>query len=116
MTRYDLFRNLMVMAVCDGQLTEEEMALLAQRASRWEITDAEFSKALRYANSPEAVITIPGNKGERRQLLSDMLRMIGVDGELAEIEKNLFAVVAGMMQIGEDELNTLIDDVLKPQK
>ena len=113
MTRYDLFRNLMVMAVCDGQLTEEEVALLATRANKWEITDAEFSKAMRYAMSPEAVITIPGNKGERRQLLAGMLRMMGVDGELAEIEKNMFAVAAGMMRISDEELDSLMDEVLK---
>jgi uncharacterized tellurite resistance protein B-like protein len=116
MTRYDLFRNLMVMAVCDGQLTEEEVTMLAQRANKWEISDAEFSQAMRYAMSTDAVITIPGNKGERRQLLAAMLRMIGVDGEMADIEKNLFAVAAGMMRISDEELNSILDDVLKSKK
>jgi uncharacterized tellurite resistance protein B-like protein len=113
MTSFDLFQNIMVMAVCDGQLTEEEIAMLAQRANRWKVTDEQFSRALRYAMSPEAVISIPADKGQRRQLLMASVRMMAVDGELADIEKNLFAVVAATMKIDDQELNAILDDVLK---
>jgi hypothetical protein len=71
---------------------------------------------MRFAVSEEAVVTIPPTAGERRQLLREMVRVMGVDGELAEIEKQLFAVAAATMQIGDAELNQIFDDVLKPMK
>ena len=59
------------------------------------------------------MVTIPPSIGERRQLLREMVRIMGIDGEVAEIEKDLFAVVAATMQISDDELDQIIDDVLK---
>jgi uncharacterized tellurite resistance protein B-like protein len=112
MTRSELFKNLMVMAAADGKLTEEEVTFLAQRSSRWGITDTEFAEALKYSISPEAHISIPATKGECIQLLKEMVRMMAADGDLAEIEKNLFAVSAAMMQINDDELDKIFDDVL----
>lgn len=116
MTGFELFKNLLVMAASDGQLTEEEVAYLATKANRWNITEAQFGEALRFAVSNEAVVTIPPSAGERRQLLREMVRIMGIDGELAEIEKDLFAVVAATMQITDDELDQIIDDVLKGEK
>ncbi len=116
MTPFDTFQNLMVMAAADGQLTEEEMVFLAQRANRWGVTDAQFGEAMKFAVSPSAVLSIPAQKGERLQLLREMVRMMAVDGDLAEIEKNLFAVAAATMRIGDDELNSIFDDVLKTKK
>lgn len=116
MTRFETFQNLMVMAASDGQLTEEEIVFLAQRANRWGITDHEFAEAMRFSVSPGAVLSIPGQKGERVQLLREMVRMMAVDGDLAEIEKNLFAVAAATMRIGDTELNEIFDDVLKSKK
>ena len=115
MTRSELFKNLMVMAAADGKLTEEEVTFLAQRSSRWGITDSEFGEALKYSISPEAHISIPSTKGECFQLLKEMVRMMAVDGDLAEIEKNLFAVTAATMQINDDELNKIFDEVLQPK-
>ena len=115
MTRNELFKNLMVMAAADGKLTEEEVTFLAQRSARWGITDSEFGEALKYAISPEAHISIPRNKGECFQLLKEMVRMMAVDGDLADIERNLFAVTAATMQLSDDELNKIFDEVLQPK-
>lgn len=116
MTRFDLFQNLMVMAASDGQLTEEEVLFLAQRANRWGITDQQFGEAMKFSVSPGAVLTIPAQKGERVQLLRQMVRMMAADGDLAEIEKNLFAVAAATMRIDDAELNAIFDDVLQSKK
>ena len=116
MTRFDLFQNLMVMAVSDGQLTEEEILFLAQRANRWGVTDSQFQEAMRFAVSPGATLSIPAQKDQRVQLLREMVRVMAVDGDLADIEKNLFAVAAGTMQIDDTELNAIFDDVLQSKK
>ncbi|HTN77332.1 MAG TPA: TerB family tellurite resistance protein [Pirellulaceae bacterium] len=116
MTRFDLFQNLMVMAAADGRITEEEVTFLAQRSSRWGITDAQFGEAMKFAISPSAHVTIPTTKGESVQLLKEMVKMMAVDGDLADIEKNLFAIAAATMQITDAELNELFDSVLGTNK
>ena len=109
----ELFRNLMVMAAADGQMTEEEAAFLSKRAKRWGITEDQFADAMVFSVSKEAVVSIPATHLERRQLLMEMVRMMAADGDLADIEKNLFAVAAGTMRVGAEEVNQIIDDVLK---
>lgn len=116
MTPFSTFQNLMVMAASDGQLTEEEIVFLAQRANRWGVTDEQFGEAMKFAVSPGAVLSIPAQKSERVQLLREMVRMMAVDGELAEIEKNLFAVAAATMRISDSELNAIFDDVLQTKR
>jgi uncharacterized tellurite resistance protein B-like protein len=115
MNTFDFFQDLMVMAAADGVLREEEIAFLSHRAKRWGITDEQFSEAIRFAVSPEAVISIPPTKGERHQLLREMIRMMAADGDLAEIEKNLFAVAAATMQVSDAELDEILNSVL-PKK
>ncbi len=116
MQSFEFFKNLMVMAASDGKITEEEISFLAKRASRWGITDTQFGEAMKFAVSPGAHVSIPGTKLERHQLLSQMVRMMAVDGDLAEIEKNLFAVAAATMQISDEELNEILDTVLNTKK
>ena len=38
-------------------------------------------------------------------------KMMAADGHVADMERDLFAVVAARVDITEDELNQLIDDV-----
>ncbi len=113
MNSYELFQDLMVMAISDGKLTEEELRMLAGRAIRWGITDAQFEQAMEYALSDDAHLTIPPDPADRMQLLEELLRMMAVDGQLAEIEKQIFAVVAATMKVGNQELDALLDRMLK---
>ena len=111
MDRLELFRNLMVMAISDGKLTEDEIRFLGKRASRWGITDAEFTATLRYAVDPSAHLTVPDDPEQRRAMLCEMIRIMASDGELADIEKELFAVAAAQMDIPNEELERLLDDL-----
>lgn len=113
MDRYELFKDLMVMAISDGKLDESELRLMASRAVRWGITDAQFEDAIAYALRDDAHLTIPPDKSDRMELLEELLRIMAADGELAEIEKRLFAVAAATMQVTDDELNALLDRMLQ---
>lgn len=112
MEKRNLFRNLMLLAVADGKLTEEEIAFLSLRSARWGISDSEFQDALRAARRKDAEFVIPPGREARLELLRDMLRMMAVDGQLADVERHAFAIVSASMGCGEEELNQLIDGVL----
>jgi uncharacterized tellurite resistance protein B-like protein len=113
MDKLRLFRNLMTMAAIDGKMTQEEVLFLALRCSRWGITDQQFHATLAEIKTEEPKLEIPDDAAQRRELLRDMLRMMAVDGELAEVERRLFAVVSASMAIETAELNALIDSVVK---
>ena len=109
----DNFRNLLLMAVSDGQMAESELRLLSDRATQWGVTDDEFGKALRDAISGRVALTLPTDSNERIEILKDMIRMMAADGVMTDSEKQLFAVASGVMGIGVEHLNGIIDEVLE---
>ena len=113
MDRYEKFKNLFVMAAADSSLSQEEVGFLAERARRWGLTDQQFTAAIQYAISPDATLSIPQDKADRKEMLRDLVRMMAADGELADIEKQLFAVAAAEMDISDEELNELFDSLLR---
>jgi len=112
MDRFELFKNLMVMAAADKKFTEEEVEFLALRASRWGISDQQFEEALLFAKSGGAKMTIPESQEERTRLLRDLIRMMAADGDLASVEKRLFAEAAARMGVNPNDLETTIDELL----
>ncbi|MDA1054293.1 MAG: TerB family tellurite resistance protein [Planctomycetota bacterium] len=105
-------RNLLVMAAADGSLTEREIAFLTERRERWAVPEDVFANAIRYAISDVAELEIPASHKERVEMLQDLLRMMAADGDLAEIEKKLFATASVAMNISDNELKEIIDSVL----
>lgn len=114
MNRLEQLTNLLVMAVADGSLAEREFKFLLSRSVRWGISEQEFSRAIEYACSPKAALKIPADKEERVGLLRDLIRIMGADGTLSDVEKQLFSVAAARMNLSHDELNAIIDSVVKP--
>ena len=111
MNETEMFKNLLVMAAADRSFSEEEVTYLSLRAHRLGLSDAEFTAALEHAVAENAAITVPPDRGDRVRLLKELLKMMAADGHVADMERELFAVVAARMDIAEDELNKLIDDV-----
>ena len=105
----ELFRNLFIMAAADGKLTEDEVQFLSLRSARWGITNAQFTAALKGAHEPGAQLTIPADHEQRRAMLCELVRLMGVDGELATVEKELFAVAAAAMDLRPNELDEILD-------
>ena len=112
MDRLESFRNLLVMAAVDGKMTEEEVTYLSLRSVRWDITNEQFRAALDYALSPDAQMSLPGTKSESLEMLGDLIRMMAIDGELADVEKQLFALAAAKMNVSATELDQLLTSLL----
>lgn len=108
----DQLRNLLVMASADGSLTEREISFLTDRAKSWSIPEDEFAAAVRYAISDDAAFIIPETQEDRVAMLQELIHMMAADGELAEVEKELFATAAVKMGFSNDELKEIIDSVL----
>ena len=112
MERFNLFKNLMVMAAADGHFAKEEIDFLSLRASRWGLDDQQFDEALAYASQDDADLLIPETREERLELMRNLLLMMAADGVLAPQEQTLFARAAAKMEIDPGELDRLIDELL----
>jgi uncharacterized tellurite resistance protein B-like protein len=114
MKRMDKLRNLLVMAASDGSLTELEIKYLMDRCHQWQLSDAALAEAIEYALSGDAELVLPPRESDRVEMLRDLMEMMAADGELAETERNLFAVAAANMGISDTRLNQMIDQLTRP--
>lgn len=110
---YDKLKNLMVMASADGSLTQSELEFLSDRSVQWGISSTDFAAAIEFALSDEAELQIPPDKQDRSELLQDLIRTMAADGQLADIEKRVFAMAAAVMELPDGELDRIIDSVLQ---
>ena len=112
MDRIVLFKNLMVMALADGKITDEEVKLLSLRAKHWGLSDAQVQEAIDNATGKAADLRMPKSKPDRLALLRELIHMMSIDGELADIEKRLCASASAVMGIENDEFEQILDEVL----
>jgi uncharacterized tellurite resistance protein B-like protein len=112
MEQLDHLKNLVIMAAADGSLSEQEIALLVDRASALGLDEEDLEKAIAFALSGEAKLKFPVDRAEQNRMLADLMTMMAADGELQEVEKRLFALAAAKMGIEKSELEALIDQLL----
>jgi len=112
MQRLEMFKILMVMAAADKKFTSEEAELLALRSHRWGLTDEQFKEALEFARSGPTSLPFPEAPKDRERLLRDMLEVMAADGELAPVEKKLYALAAGAMGLSGEDLDEKLDEWL----
>jgi len=112
MEQLDHLKNLVIMAAADGSLSEQEIALLVDRASALGLDEEDLEKAIAFALSGEAKLKFPVDRAEQNRMLADLMTMMAADGELQEVEKRLFALAAAKMGIEKSELEALIDKLV----
>lgn len=113
MSKVDLFNNLVLLASADGRFTEEEVTFLALKAEKWNISPDDVESALAGASTGEAEIIVPEATSDRVELMKEMIRLMAVDGHLAEIEKRLCATASAAMDFNPLEFDEILQSVLE---
>jgi len=106
-------RNLIVMAMADGQIGEREVAYVAERCHELGLGETELHHAIRFGLGDDAALELPTAPAERDALMVDLVRMMAADGVLDENEKRLFALAAAKMELSTEHLNQLLDKTLE---
>ena len=112
MEKLDIFHSLVNLAAVDSKFTEEEVAFLVQRAEAWGIPMDEFETALAGVSTGQIEIKIPESHADRVTLLKDMIRLMAIDGDMAETEKQLCAHASGQMDFTNQQFAELLEEVL----
>lgn len=105
-------RTLIMMAAADGQFSESEINLLAERCASLGLSADEFQQVFTEATQSTALPELPTEHTEKTELLRDLLRMMAADGELSETEKRFFALAAVKMQLGPVAVDEIIAAML----
>jgi len=106
-------RNLMVMALADGSLGEREVQFVTDRCSELGLGEHELREAIRFALEESSSIELPDNPADADSLLADLLKMMAADGMLDEGEKRLFAICAAKLGFGSQEIDSLVNRLMK---
>ena len=112
MERVELFHNLVNLAAVDGKFTDEEVRFLAARAERWNISADEFETAMAGLTTGEIQVKIPEDNVARIELMKEMIRLMAIDGELAETEKRLCALASAKMDFTGPQFDKILDSVI----
>jgi len=109
----ELFHSLVQMAAVDGKFTEQELRLLIDRADKWGVPNDEFETAMAGVTTGRSTVTVPEADADRVELLSELIKMMAVDGHLSPEEKDLCARVAAHMGYGTEKLELVIAELLR---
>ena len=104
-------RALVLMALADGSLGEREVNLVADRCAELGLSADDLDEAFRSGLSGTAAIEPPSSDAERHTLMKDLIRVMAADAQLAEPEKQLFALVAARLGMNGDDVDGVIDQV-----
>ena len=110
MSRLEQLKYLLVMAASDGGCSEEELRLLSDRAQQWGISLDEFETIVQEATDNNVDLDSPAGRPERRQILTDLVHMMGADGRLHPTEKELFAALATRWCFSQEDVDQIVDD------
>jgi len=113
--RTQLFHNLVNLAAADQKFTEEEIAFLINRANSWGIPNDEFETALVGLSTGEIQMELPEDYDERVLLLKEMIRLMAIDGEMAEMERGLCARASAKMDFNSVQFAELLEEVIREQ-
>lgn len=90
--RMGQLKNLVMLAMADGKLTDSELAVILAVASRENISPDDLTKVI---EDPDSVsINLPDDEDTKLAYLRDMVAMMMVDGELEEQELAICKIYA----------------------
>lgn len=86
------FRNLVVMSLADGKITDDEKSVLGYAASKWGISKEVQDEVMQHLEEIES--KVPDDPEVRFQQLYDLVEIMIIDGELKIVEKDLCSKIA----------------------
>ena len=113
MNKIELFHSLVNLAAIDNKFTDEEVQFLVQRAEQWDIPSDEFETAIAGISTGELEVKIPDTFENKVLMLKEMIRLMAVDGELADMEKKLCAYASGKMEFSSAQFAQILDEVIE---
>lgn len=109
--RLGQIKNLLMLAVSDGQITDSELAVVAAAASREQLTLEQFNQVI---DDPDSVrIELPQDEDTKLTYLRDMVSLMMIDGEVTEQEMAICRVYALSLGFQSSVVDGILDSVIE---
>ena len=100
--QFRLARDLMAIAIADGQVTQEEKEAISAICHLEGVDEAELMTALQ--NDYSGNEGMPKTRHEKEAYLKNIIRLIGADGYASPQEIYLFQIIAGKMGLTQRDV------------
>ena len=107
----ELFRTLVKLAAVDEKFATEEIGFLVDRARAWGIDQKVFEEAMAEVKAGDESFHIPESIADREHMIKEMVRLMAVDGVVADAERHMCASACASMELSTDHLNAILDDL-----
>lgn len=104
------FRNLVMLTRVDGSVAPEETALLNRIARRLSLTDEQVKEIME--NEQDYPMIPPVSLEERYERLIRFVKMVNVDGDVADAEKQLVFKYGVALGFDEETIENKFDTIL----
>ena len=97
----------------DAKITDAEHEFLQNLMSRWGLNDADRAEVLRcnMGDDPRDLLwTLTAGEGVD-ELLSELVQVVAVDGEIAVQERDLLNQVGDALDVDREQMDMLINSV-----
>ena len=98
------FEALVVAAFVDGNLADEERAVLRRKATEMDIPVGQFDEILDRGRKGQLRVFLPSSPEERLELLDSLIDVICADGRLDRTENRLLLRLGGHLKINASAL------------
>jgi len=100
------FANIVAVAASDGNISDDEMELLKERAIEYGLSENDVDDLLAKAERLEFII--PMNQEEKEEQLSEAVLMSMIDGVISESEYDLCLNIAEKLGLDKKYLDYII--------
>ena len=109
--RLGQIKNLIMLAMADGRIDEDELAVIAMVAVREGMTADELDSVI--DNIEKVEVELPRDIDTRKRYLQDMVELMVIDGEIHEDELNICQVYAIALGFNPDTVEQMVLDIIK---
>ena len=99
-------RDLLAIAIADGQITPEEKETINAICASEGISEAQLAEALR-GNYDSANQRVLKNRQEKIEYMRNLIKLIGADGYTSPHEAHLFQIIAGKIGLTQKDVLAL---------
>ena len=99
LTNTTYLHNLIIMAMVDGHISEQEKSFLYRKCQEWKIDPADVDILLE--NPESLVLCLPVNLSTKKRYLNDFIEMACCDGTLHDKELNYLREICKKLEMDD---------------
>ncbi len=107
-SKQEVLRNVLVLAIADGKVTEQEKEFILGLRERLGIDKDEFAALVEEVRRDRTAAPLPTEPGEALEAILTLAKMAAADGRITDRERSFFRKLAAQVGMDEAEADSLL--------